>query len=373
MIESVHPYQPIQFFNDEAPYIKIIDQRELPFKVVFKRINSSEDAVLAIKEMWLRGAPLIGITAAYALVLATYEAKLKNEKSIIDTAAHHLLEARPTAINLKWAIDKFFLAIKNCSSFDETYMLAIENANEIAKEEYLSCYKIGLHGLEIIKNISAAKNGKPVQILTHCNAGWLACGQWGTALSPIYLAREIGIEIHVWVDETRPRNQGMLTAWELGQQGIPHTIITDNAGGFLMQSNKVDMCITGTDRTFANGSVINKIGTYLKALAAFDNDIPFYAALPFSSIDWETNPDEIIIEYRHPDEIHYIKGETGDNQYTIRLSPEKSEAINPAFDITPPKLVTGFITEAGLIHPGDLYKLNPEIINKKNHFSYAKS
>jgi len=287
------------------------------------------NAAKAIKEMWVRGAPLIGITAAYGLYLATLEAQGKsNSAEYLQECARRLLETRPTAVNLRWAV----------------------HALRLKQEDIEVCRKIGEHGIALIEEKSIAKSGDTINILTHCNAGWLACVDWGTATSPIYQAHNKGIKVHVWVDETRPRNQGArITAWELGQHGIPHTIITDNAGGHLMQQGMVDMCIVGTDRTTRKGDVANKIGTYLKALAAKDNDVPFYVALPSSTIDWEIEDGkDIPIEVRDEEEVLCIYGQHEGTIKQVRLAPQNSRGLNYGFDITPARLVTGLITERGI-------------------------
>ena len=330
----------------EDKIVKIIDQTKLPHQFITKDLKTVKDAIHAIKTMEVRGAPLIGATAAYGLVLAIIE---KNDQSFLKKSSEDLINSRPTAINLKWAVNRM---VKKLSSFssDETLKIALEEAKAIVEEDINFCKNIGLNGLKIIEEI-AKKKKDTVNILTHCNAGWLATIDWGTATSPIYHAHQKGIKIHVWVDETRPRNQGAnLTSYELNEEGIPNTIIADNTGGILMQRGKVDMCIVGTDRTLSTGDVCNKIGTYLKALAANDNKVPFYVALPSSTIDWKIKDfKEIPIEERDITELSHIEGLDKDNKIKkVLIYPQKSKAMNLAFDITPAKLVTGLITEKGV-------------------------
>jgi methylthioribose-1-phosphate isomerase len=330
----------------EDKIVKIIDQTKLPHQFITKDLKTVKDAIHAIKTMEVRGAPLIGATAAYGLVLAIIE---KNDQSFLKKSSEDLINSRPTAINLKWAVNRM---VKKLSSFssDETLKIALEEAKAIVEEDINFCKNIGLNGLKIIEEI-AKKKKDTVNILTHCNAGWLATIDWGTATSPIYHAHQKGIKIHVWVDETRPRNQGAnLTSYELNEEGIPNTIIADNTGGILMQRGKVDMCIVGTDRTLSTGDVCNKIGTYLKALAANDNKVPFYVALPSSTIDWKIKDfKEIPIEERDMTELSHIEGLDKDNKIQkVLIYPQKSKAMNLAFDITPAKLVTGLITEKGV-------------------------
>jgi methylthioribose-1-phosphate isomerase len=336
-------YRTIWFENN---IVKIIDQTKLPHKFIIKELKNINDAINAIKEMEVRGAPLIGATAAYGLVLSIIE---NSDQSFLNKSAEDLVNSRPTAINLKWAVDRMMNKLLGVNS-DKILDIAINEAKEICKEDIKFCENIGLNGLKIIEEIYNKKKDT-VNILTHCNAGWLATINWGTATSPIYLAHKKGIPVHVWVDETRPRNQGAnLTSYELNEEGIKNTIIADNTGGILMQRGKVDMCIVGTDRTLANGDVCNKVGTYLKALAAHDNDIPFYVALPSSTIDWNTkNHKDIPIEERNSQELSLIEGvdEYG-NTKKVKIYPNKSKAMNLAFDITPAKYVTSLITEKGI-------------------------
>jgi methylthioribose-1-phosphate isomerase len=307
-----------------------------------------EDCADAIREMQVRGAPLIGATSAYGMVLAM---TADPSNRALDAAWAMLSGTRPTAVNLRWALDRCRTALQPLPE-DERAGAALRIASEIADEDVATNRRIGEHGLELIRSFAARKpEGEPVRILTHCNAGWIAAVDWGTAIAPIYLAHESGMNIHVWVDETRPRNQGALTAWELGSQGVPHTYITDNAGGHLMQHGMVDLVITGTDRTTRRGDVCNKIGTYLKALAARDNNVPFYVALPSPTIDWtiEDGVAEVPIEERDASEVTYVHGRGDDGIVSrVQVTPVGSQASNPAFDLTPNRLITGLITERGI-------------------------
>ena len=330
----------------EKSFVKIIDQTKLPHQFIVKDLKNVKDAINAIKTMEVRGAPLIGATAAYGLVLSIIE---KNDLSFLKKSSEELILARPTAINLKWAVDRM---MKKLTGVNEKDILkkALNEAKAITEEDEKFCKNIGLNGLKIIEEI-ANKKKDTVNILTHCNAGWLATIDWGTATSPIYHAHQKGIKVHVWVDETRPRNQGAnLTSYELNEEGISNTVITDNAGGILMQRGKVDMCIVGTDRTLSNGDVCNKIGTYLKALSAKDNNVPFYVALPSSTIDWSIKDHkQIPIEERNSEELSHVEGLDENNEIKkIRIYPQKSKSLNLAFDVTPAKLVTGLITEKGI-------------------------
>ncbi|MDX2250253.1 MAG: S-methyl-5-thioribose-1-phosphate isomerase [Bacteroidia bacterium] len=336
------------------PVVTIVDQRFLPHQFVLADLNSVEDTALAIRDMWVRGAPLIGVTAAYGMYFAAREAAQSDDfEASLQSAADILLATRPTAVNLKWAIEQQKKVLKLPGTAEEKIQRALQSAHLMAEEDAEVCRQIGLHGLSLIQEISKSKAGKPVQILTHCNAGRMACVEWGTATSPIYQAHQAGIAVHVWVDETRPRNQGAsITAWELAEAGIPHTVIPDNAGGHLMQHRMVDICFVGTDRTALNGDVANKIGTYLKALAAKDNNIPFYVALPSSTIDWEIKKgvEEIPIEKRSAREVTHIQGwdEINEKITEIRLTPADSPAVNYAFDVTPAHYISGLITEKGI-------------------------
>ncbi len=329
------------WFKDNV--VKIIDQTKLPHQFIIKDLKTVNDAVNAIKTMEVRGAPLIGATAAYGLVLSIIE---RNDLSYLKKSSEDLIAARPTAINLKWAVDRVIKKISRVNNKD-ILKIALKETENIIKEDIIFCKNIGLNGLKIIEEI-AKKKKKVVNILTHCNAGWLATIDWGTATSPIYQAHKKGIKVHVWVDETRPRNQGAnLTSFELNEEGVPNTVISDNTGGILMQKGQVDMCIVGTDRTLATGDVCNKIGTYLKALAAKDNNIPFYVALPSSTIDWDIKDfKKIPIEERNSEELSHIEGlDENENIKKVRIYPQKSKSLNLAFDITPAKYVTGLITE----------------------------
>ena len=330
----------------EDGVVKIIDQTKLPHKFIIKNLKTVKDAINAIKVMEVRGAPLIGGTAAYGMVLAVQE---NNDPEFIKKSSEDLIKSRPTAINLKWALDRMMKKLSGINS-DQILDIVLNEAKEICDEDEKFCENIGLSGLKIIEEIYNKKKAT-VNILTHCNAGWLATINWGTATSPIYQAHKRGIPVHIWVDETRPRNQGAnLTSYELNEEKIPNTIIADNTGGILMQRGEVDMCIVGTDRTLSTGDVCNKIGTYLKALAAYDNNVPFYVALPSSTIDWDIkNFKDIPIEERNPEELSHIEGLDENNDIKkILIYPKKSKTLNLAFDITPAKYVTGLITEKGI-------------------------
>ena len=330
----------------EGNIVKIIDQTKLPHQFIIKELKTVKDAIKAIKTMEVRGAPLIGGTAAYGLALAVQE---NNNPEFLKKSAEELIQSRPTAINLKWAVDRMIKKLLAINS-DQILSKALNEAKEICDEDEKFCENIGINGLKIIEEIYNKKQDT-VNILTHCNAGWLATINWGTATSPIYHAHKKGIPIHVWVDETRPRNQGAnLTSYELNEEEIPNTIIADNTGGILMQRGEVDMCIVGTDRTLSNGDVCNKIGTYLKALAAHDNNVPFYVALPSSTIDWDIkDAKNIPIEERNSEELSHVEGIDENNKIKkILIYPAKSKAMNLAFDVTPAKYVTGLITERGI-------------------------
>ncbi len=339
--------------DPRCKFVHIIDQTQLPFAFKTLQIHSTEQMAHAIKTMQVRGAPLIGAAAAYGMALAMLE---DESDEYLLSATEMLKNSRPTAVNLAWAVNRM-LAVLKVAPHNRRNFTAWREAAEIAQEDVTQNQRIGQHGLGLIKS---HYQDKTFNILTHCNAGWLATVDYGTALSPIYAAHDAGLNVHVWVDETRPRNQGAaLTAWELGQHGVPHTVITDNAGGHLMQQGLVDMVIVGADRVTANGDVCNKIGTYLKALAAFDNQIPFYAAVPSPTIDWEiADYKNIEIEERDSGEVATIQGLTADGSVqTVRLIPEGSKAANPAFDVTPARLITGIITEKGVFSPAELVKL----------------
>ena len=336
-------YRTIWFENN---VVKIIDQTKLPHQFIVKDLKTVKEAINAIKIMQVRGAPLIGGTAAYGMALAVKE---NSDPDFIKKSSEELIKSRPTAINLKWAVNRMLKKLSGINN-NEILDIALKEAKEICDEDEKFCENIGLNGLEIIKKIHDKKKDI-VNILTHCNAGWLATINWGTATSPIYHAHKKGIPVHVWVDETRPRNQGAnLTSYELNEEGISNTIIADNTGGILMQRGDVDMCIVGTDRTLSTGDVCNKIGTYLKALAAYDNNVPFYVALPSSTIDWDTKDlKDIPIEERNSEELSHLEGLDEDNKIKkILIYPKKSKVLNLAFDVTPAKYVTRLITEKGI-------------------------
>jgi methylthioribose-1-phosphate isomerase len=327
--------------------VEIIDQTKLPFQFGTITLKTLDDTARAISTMQVRGAPLIGATAAYGVCLG-----LRDDQSYeaLDRACETLAATRPTAINLRWALQEMQKAVRNLPH-EARLAAAYARAAQICDEDVENNGRIGENGLAIIRAHAEKKKGERVNILTHCNAGWLACVDWGTALAPIYRAYDEGILLHVWVDETRPRNQGTsLTAFELGAHGVPHTVVADNTGGHLMQKKLVDLCIVGTDRTTATGDVANKIGTYLKALAARDNHIPFFVALPFSTIDWSLEDGSIIpIEERGGDEVKFVTGKLGDGSIaTVQIAPDASPAANFGFDVTPARLITGFITERGV-------------------------
>ena len=335
------------WLREDGWSVGIIDQTRLPHLLETVVLKTSDDAAYAIKAMLVRGAPLIGVTAAYGMALAMRQNA--SDANLENTAAF-LAEQRPTAVNLRWAVDGMVAVLKPLAP-EQRVAAAYAQAARVAADDVEMCRRIGVHGLGIIRQIAAGKGGGPVNILTHCNAGWLACVDWGTATSPIYHAHDAGIPVHVFVDETRPRNQGAsLTAFELGQHGIPHTLIVDNAGGHYMQQGAVDLVIVGTDRVAANGDVANKIGTYLKALAALDNGVPFYVALPGSTIDWTLQSgSQIPIEERDRDEVLKVTGRTAAGQIvSVSIAPEGTIAGNPAFDVTPARLVSGLITERGV-------------------------
>lgn len=355
--------------TDES-LIQVLDQRYFPHKIEVFDIRSTEDATFAIKEMVVRGAPLIGVTAAYGMYLGCIEAKNEERPNLfLAEVATKLNATRPTAVNLAWAVHEQLNVVHKIKDPQERIKIAFQNANQLKQEDIAICENIGKFGLGLIQEIAENKQGKPVNILTHCNAGWLATIDWGTALSPIYHAQEAGINVHVWVDETRPRNQGAnLTAFELNEQGIPHTLINDNTGGHLMQHGMVDMVIVGTDRTTRNGDVANKIGTYLKALAAYDNDVPFYVALPSSTLDCSIADGikEIPIETRDENEVKYIQGKVDGEIKSVLICPEDTPALNYGFDVTPAKFVTGLITERGICPASEegIRKLFPEKFSK---------
>ena len=353
--------------GEDGRSVRVIDQRMLPHELVVADLRNLDDIIRAIREMYVRGAPLIGATAAWGVFLVVINAPddpVSGEYLVREF--ERLKAARPTAVNLAWAVD--FVGPRVLKGRDRSEMaeIARRGAEEVVEMEAENCRLIGEHGLPLIRSLAEKKGGKTVHLLTHCNAGWLACVEWGTATAPMYAANMAGIDIHVWVDETRPLNQGArLTAWELGKAGIAHTVIADNAGGHLMQHGLVDMVVTGTDRTTHTGDVANKIGTYLKALAARDNDVPFYVALPSTTFDWTLRDGvaEIPIEERDPNEIHFVQGRDADGVVrSVRVPPESSPAGNFAFDVTPARLVTGFITERGVCRAdeADIRRLFPE-------------
>ena len=345
-------YRTIWVSPDSESSVEIIDQRQLPHRFVTVSLEDVDAAYRAIKDMLVRGAGLIGATAGYGMYLAALRADDKRILEELEKAGSRLKSARPTARNLGWAVDRVLAAVAQLDSASAIRHTALATATTIADEDADFCRMIGEHGKSLIATIAAAKPGQPVNILTHCNAGWLAFVDYGSATAPIYAARDMGIDLHVWVDETRPWNQGSrLTCWELAQEGISHTLITDNAGGHLMQHGKVDMVIVGSDRTTRTGDVANKIGTYLKALAAADNEIPFYVALPSSTFDWQlAHGTDIEIEIRSGDEITTITGLTKNGTMeSVKLAPDGVEAANYGFDVTPARLVSGLITERGIV------------------------
>jgi len=351
------------WWDEKTEVLQIIDQRSLPHEFIQQNVESMQDYVDAIAQMRVRGAPLIGATAAYGMALAM---SMDASDDNIEKAWNTLYATRPTAVNLRWALDrcKQLLLSTDASKRAE---VALQLAHTIAEEDVEINRRIGANGLGIIENIAKNKNpDEPVHILTHCNAGWLATVDWGTATSPMFQAYDAGVNLHIWVDETRPRNQGALTAWELGNHGVPHTYVTDNAGGHLMQHGLVDMVLVGTDRTTRRGDVCNKIGTYLKALSAHDNNVPFYVALPSPTIDWtiEDGLADIPIEERDLRETTHIQGLDDSGKIgAVQVSPEGTAGGNPAFDVTPNRLVTGLITERGVsdASAAGLAKLFPEL------------
>ena len=365
MIVDGKQIRPI-WMDKKTKTINIIDQRLLPHEFVIESLLTVDDTITAIKDMYVRGAPLIGVTGAFGVYLAVLNLK-KNalDDNCLIGECIKLKSARPTAVNLVWGVDRVMSKVLKKRNLEDKVKAALMEAEIIAEEEAENSKKIGEYGFEIIKKISSEKKGKTVNILTHCNAGWLACIEYGTATAPVYTAFDNNIDVHVWVDETRPLNQGArLTAWELEEYGVKHTVITDNAGGHLMQHDMVDIVIVGTDRTTYTGDVANKIGTYLKALAAMDNHIPFYVALPSSTFDWSLRNGikEIPIEKRDPDEIRYIQGLDNNTIRSVLVPPPKSPVANYAFDVTPARLVTGFITERGICkaNEDDIKRLFPE-------------
>ncbi|MCJ7529136.1 MAG: S-methyl-5-thioribose-1-phosphate isomerase [Methyloceanibacter sp.] len=354
------PYRTI-WLNADGKSVEIIDQTKLPHRFETVTLRTLEDAARAISSMQVRGAPLIGATAAYGVALGM---RVHATDEALDQACAVLAATRPTAVNLRWALDEMQKAVRN-QPRDKRVAAAFARAASICEEDVETNRRIGEHGLGLIQAYAEKKGGERINILTHCNAGWLATVDWGTALAPIYRAHDEGIKLHVWVDETRPRNQGAsLTAFELKAHGVPHTLIADNTGGHLMQKKQVDLCIVGTDRTTANGDVANKIGTYLKALAARDNHVPFFVALPGTTIDWSlADGSAIPIEERDPGEVTHIQGKLADGTVaSVLIAPEGSPAANYGFDVTPARLITGFITERGVAPatPNALVTLYPE-------------
>lgn len=351
------PYRTIWPSSDGAA-VEIIDQTLLPHAFEVRRLATVSDIAQAIKTMQVRGAPLIGATAAYGVALAMQES---GDDDRLRQVARILVATRPTAVNLRWAVERMSAHLQGLPKAQRAEA-AWREAAAICDEDVVANQALGQHGLQVLRALYE-KHRRPLNILTHCNAGWLAAVDWGTALAPIYAAFDAGIPLHVWVDETRPRNQGAsLTAWELGQHGVPHTVISDNAGGHLMQHGQVDAAIVGADRVTATGDVCNKIGTYLKALAAHDNRVPFYAAVPSPTIDWTIRDGlrEIPIEERGEEEMAWMQGRTQDGRLErVNILPEGSRAANPAFDVTPARYVTGIITERGVCAPDQLRSLFP--------------
>ena len=359
---TAESFRTIWLHPDDAAVVQIIDQRLLPHDYVVHDLRTWQDAETAIADMYVRGAPLIGATAAWGLYLA---AVATPAAAAVNSAAAELLASRPTAVNLRWAVERVLSVVE---ATDETHLVETlrDEAQAICDEDVEISRGIGEHGVTLLEQISRAKGGKPVNVLTHCNAGSLATINYGTATAPVYIAQQRGIDVHVWVDETRPRNQGsQLTAWELAESGVPHTLIVDNAGGHLIQHGLVDIVITGTDRTTRCGDVANKIGTYLKALAARDNDIPFYVALPSTTIDWQARDGvrEIPIEERDPEEVSHIHGVVDGKRTVVRTTRPDTPVSNYAFDVTPARLVSGLITERGICAASEegLLSLFPEM------------
>lgn len=342
-------FRTIWLHPDDASIVQIIDQRQLPHEYRVHDLRTWGEGLAAINDMAVRGAPLIGATAAWSLYLAALHGTSPADN--VRTAAAALLDSRPTAVNLRWAVERILRLLENGATAANLANIIRADAEAICNEDIEICLGIGRHGLSLLRDISRRKGGGTVNVLTHCNAGALATINWGTATAPIYLAHQTGIDVHVWVDETRPRNQGsQLTAWELAENCVPHTLIVDNAGGHLMQHGQVDIVITGTDRTTRSGDVANKIGTYLKALAAFDNGVPFYVGLPSTTIDWSISDGikDIPIEERDPREVSEVTGMLDNAPGTVRTTAHTTRVSNYAFDVTPARLVTGLITERGI-------------------------
>ncbi len=370
-METITTHQRPIWLNPSGNIVQVIDQRLLPHQYAVLSLETVDDVIAAIRDMVVRGAPLIGVTAAYGVYLAVLNSRKQScPDSYLDAECQRLISARPTAVNLSWAVKQVRRRVGEAAAYDDRVKAAMDEAERITQAEVENCRQIGLHGLSIIQEIAGKKPGQTVNILTHCNAGWLACVEYGTATAPIYAAASRGMDIHVWVDETRPLNQGArLTAWELGQGGVRHTVITDNAGGHLMQHGLVDMVIVGSDRATRTGDIANKIGTYLKALAAKDNHVPFYVALPSSTFDWELSDGVagIPIEEREPDEVRYVQGASDNAIVRVLVPPAKSPAANFAFDVTPARLITGLITENGVCRADetDICRLFPEKFREK--------
>ncbi len=344
------PYRTIWLKPEDDRVVQLIDQRALPHRFVIEEVRTVEEMARAIQEMHVRGAGLIGAAAGYGIYLATLAGR------DLEEAARLLHATRPTAVNLAWAIERQLAGLTSARNGTAKIERAREIAEAIANEDAEYCRQIGRHGLALIEAIAQRKAGRPVNVLTHCNAGWLAFVDHGSATAPIYAAHDRGLPVHVWVDETRPRSQGSkLTAWELGEHGVPHTVIADNAGGHLMQHGAVDLVLVGTDRTTYTGDVANKIGTYLKALAAHDNGVPFYVALPSSTFDWKMRDGlaEIPIEERGAEEVKHAEGWSSGAMVEVRVAPEKSPAANYGFDVTPRRLISGLITERGICQPNE--------------------
>jgi methylthioribose-1-phosphate isomerase len=341
------PFRTI-WLADADGTVAVIDQTRLPFEFTVRALHNVVDAAQAIRDMIVRGAPLIGVTAAFGVALALRD---DPEDTSLDAAIELLAGTRPTAVNLRWALERMRGCVLPLPPAQRASR-AFAEATAMVEEDVACCAAIGRHGLGLLREIAQRKAGRAVNVLTHCNAGWLACVDWGTALAPVYAAHESGVPVHVYVDETRPRSQGaLLTAFELGAHGVPYTVITDNAGGHLMQLGEVDICIVGSDRATATGDVANKIGTYLKALAARDNGLPFYAALPFSTIDWSLDDGmrQVPIEERSSREVTHQRGRNADGQLVeVEVVATGSRVRNPGFDVTPARLVTGIITERGI-------------------------
>ena len=362
MLIQGRPYRTLWW---EDGKLNIIDQRWLPHQFVIEKLGSVAEVAGAIKEMHVRGAPLIGATAAYGMVFACLEAPAREAEEALRRCGDVLKATRPTAVNLAWGVDRVAAAVLAAHGPEERARAALAEAAAIAEEEVRYSRAIGEHGVALLEEIARRKSGQPVNVLTHCNAGWLACVDYGTATAPMYEAARRGLPLHVWVDETRPRNQGAsLTAYELAENNVPHTVIADNTGGHLMQHGRVDIVIVGTDRTTRAGDVANKIGTYLKALAARDNDVPFYVALTSSAFDWGIRDGvrEIPIEERDPGEVQFIQGWCDGEIKKVLLTPRNSRAVNYGFDVTPARLVTGLITERGVCRAEeqDILRMFPE-------------